>query len=41
MSKLKKYIEECKNQKNTELEAIDKGVADLTDAPALCRLIDD
>jgi len=38
MSKLKKYVEENKNTKNTDLEIIDRGVSNLTDAPGLCEL---
>ena len=38
MSKLKKYVEENKTSKAAELEIIDRGVTDLTDAPGLCKL---
>lgn len=37
MSKLKKYVEENKNTKSAELEIIDRGVSNLTDAPGLCK----
>lgn len=37
MSKLKKYVEENKNTKSAELEIIDRGVNNLTDAPGLCE----
>ncbi|KAL3837058.1 hypothetical protein ACJMK2_022445 [Sinanodonta woodiana] len=38
MSKLKKYVEECRDQKNTELEIIDKGVTNILEIPGLLEL---
>lgn len=37
MSKLKKYVEESKTSKSPDLEIIDRGVSNLTDAPGLCE----
>ena len=34
-NKAKKYLEECKDTKNTELEIVDKGINTL-DIPGLC-----
>ena len=37
-AKAKKFIEECKDTKNNELEIVDKGIHTL-EIPGLCRFI--
>lgn len=37
MSKLKKIVEELRETKGTELEAVDKGVVNFSDIPGLSK----
>lgn len=35
--KVKKYIDECRDSKNPELELVEKGIVSLPDVPGLCK----
>ena len=37
MSKLKKIVEELRESKSTELEAVDKGIANFSDVPGMSK----